>query len=279
MKSVIAFCAFAIVAAFGAGWAPAAGVQAASADKPASLAAAKSPSADKDATISLDADSHLVGWWKFDETSGKSAADSSTKGHAGVLEGGLSFETQSAPGRVGTAVSLGGKDGCVKIAGFKGVTGTQPRTIAAWIKTASPSGEIVSWGLDDYGKKWTMSFIRARVGVTPRGGYYYMKAAVNDNAWHHVAAVLKEGSPPNLHDDAKLYKDGAPAEVDDIGLLDLWPIETGESQDVRIGWRFKGLIDDLRLYDRALSDDEIKALSNPGSKEPSTGLKEKGKER
>ena len=279
MKIVIAFCVVAIAALFGLGSLQATGAQAASTDRPAGEAAAKSLSTEKDRTIALDTDAHLVGWWRFDETSGKSAADSSKKGHPGVLEGGLSFETHSAPGRIGTAINLDGKDGCVKIAGFKGVTGTQPRTIAAWIKTASPSGEIVSWGLNDFGKIWTMSFIRSRVGVTPKGGYYYMKAGVHDNAWHHVAVMVREASPPNLHDDVKLYKDGVPAEIDDIGLLDLWPIETGDREDVRIGWRYKGLIDDLRIYDRALSDDEIKALSNPESKDPATSLKEKGKER
>jgi len=90
---------------------------------------------------------------------------------------------------------------------------------------------------------------------------------------------VREASPPNLHDDVKLYRDGVPAEIDDIGLLDLWPIETGDKEDVKIGQRYKGLIDDLRIYDHALSDDEIKALSNPESKDASTSLGEKGKER
>jgi hypothetical protein len=63
-----------------------------------------------------------------------------------------------------------------------------------------------------------------------------------------------------LHDDVKLYKDGGPAEIDDIGLLDLWPVETGQADDVRIGRRWKGLIRDLRIYDRALSDREVETL-------------------
>ncbi len=87
-----------------------------------------------------------------------------------------------------------------------------------------------------------------------------MKAPVNDDRWHHVAVVVREASPPNLHDDVKLFLDGELAEIDDIGLLDLWPIDTGEKQDVTIGRRFKGAIDDLRIYNRPLSEDEIKAL-------------------
>jgi hypothetical protein len=220
--------------------------------------------------VTLDTDPHLVGWWKFDEASGKSATDSSRLGHSGVLEGGLSFETHSAQGRTGKAIRLeGNKDG-VRIGGYKGVIGTQPRTIAAWIKTSGSGGDIVRWGKDEPGQMWIFGHIRGRIGVTPKGGYYYMKAGTHDDAWHHVVVVVHEGTPPNLHDNVKLFRDGELAEVDDIGLLDLWPIETGQDLDVTIGRGFKGLIDDLRLYDRALSEDEVKALFKLESHRPLT---------
>jgi hypothetical protein len=89
MRIAIAFCAVSIAAMSGWGLAQAASARAASRDGPVS----------KDKTIALDTDAHLVGWWKFDETSGKSAADSSKQHHDGVLEGGFSFDTQSASGR------------------------------------------------------------------------------------------------------------------------------------------------------------------------------------
>jgi hypothetical protein len=214
----------------------------------------------------LDNDPHLVGWWKLDEIAGKSAADSSKGKHNGVLEGDLAFDKCSVSGRIGSALKFDGAKDSVRITGYKGVTGTQPRTIAVWIKTAATTGEVVSWGLDDHGKMWTLGFIRGRIGVTPKGGYLYMKDSTSDDAWHHVAAVVLEASPPNLHDNAKVYKDGEPAEIHDIGLLDLWPIETGDKLDVTIGRKFKGAIDDLRIYDRALSGDEIKALFKAGGK-------------
>ena len=71
---------------------------------------------------------------------------------------------------------------------------------------------------------------------------------------------MSGGDPPNLHDSVNLYLDGEGAEVHDIGLLDLWPIETGKEIDVRIGQGFAGALDDVRIYDRALSTDEVKAL-------------------
>ena len=207
----------------------------------------------------LDGDPHLVCWWKFDEEAGKTAADSSGKGHDAVLEGGMSFETHSAAGKIGKALRFEGGDG-IKVAGYKGITGTQQRTVSAWIKTKNTNGELVSWGLKDAGKMFTVGFIRARIGVTPKGGYLFMNAPTDDDQWHHVVAVVREASPPNLHDDVKLYRDGSAAEIGDIGLLDLWPIDTGDQEDVRIGQRYKGLIDDLRIYDRALSDHEVAAM-------------------
>jgi hypothetical protein len=215
----------------------------------------------------LDTDPNLVGWWKFDETAGKSAIDSSPHHRKGTLTGKLSFSENSVDGRIGRALRLDGRD-CVQVADYKGVTGTKPRTIAAWIKTGKSQGEITSWGADDFGKMWIFGFIRGRVGVTPNGGYLYMKAETHDGKWHHVAVVVHEAELPNLHDDVTLYKDGEIAEIHDIGLLDLWPIDTGNEIDLRIGRRFTGLLDDVRIYDRALSDEEVKAIFQLKSNEP-----------
>ena len=228
----------------------------------AGLTATKRTSATEDKPRTLDTDPNLVGWWKFDEVSGKTAADSSSHHRNGALKGGLSFEKDSVSGRINKALKLDGDDDYIEITGYKGVTGTRPRTVAAWVKTTTCEGEIMSWGADDYGKMWIFCFIegRKRIGVTPDGGYLYINDAIHDDKWHHVAAVVKDAELPNLHDDVTLYKDGTIAEIHDIGLLDLWPIETGSELDVRIGRGFKGLIDDVRIYDRALSEDEIRAL-------------------
>lgn len=224
--------------------------------------------ADKDAPMTLDKDPHLVGWWKLDETSGKAAADSSKHKRNGALKEKLSFDKDSAPGRIGKAIKLSGEDGYIEITKYKGVVGTKPRTVTAWIKTTTSNGEVMSWGADDFGKMFTFCFIRGRLGIRPNGGYYYMNDPVHDDQWHHVAAVIKEAELPNLHDDAVLYKDGVIAEIHDIGLLDLWPIDTGNDLDVTIGDGFKGLIDDVRIYDRVLSDEEVMALFKLQSNSP-----------
>ena len=206
--------------------------------------------------VALDSDPHLALWLKLDEATGKAVADSSGKSRDGTLQG----EGEWVAGRTGQALQLDGKKGFVEITGYKGISGAKPRTVAVWIRTKVSRGEIISWGLNDAGKMWTFGFIRGRVGMTPKGGYLYMNEETHDGKWHHVAAVLTGGDPPNLHDDVKLYLDGEPAAIHDIGLLDLWPIETGSEMDVRIGRGFEGCLDDVRLYDRALSKDEISGL-------------------
>ncbi len=213
----------------------------------------------------LDSEPSLVGWWKLHESTGTTAKDSSPRGHDAVLEGGLTFENRSAPAPVGTALKLNGKGECLLVRGFKGVSGTRPRTLAAWIKTAAPTGEIMAWGTNEFGKMWTFGFVRSRIGVTPKGGYLYMNAETHDDVWHHVAVVVQEAETPNLHDHVALYLDGAKAIIHDIGLLDLWPIDTGSDQDVRIGRGFNGLLADVRLYERALAEEEIQSLYERGT--------------
>ena len=200
-----------------------------------------------------------MGWWKFDESAGKTAADSSQHNRKGTLSGGLSFDKNSVEGKFGKALKLAKAD-TVEIKGYKGVTGTKPRTVTASIKTTQTSGDIVLWGTNDSGKQFRLGHIRGRIGFTPYGGYYYMKEYTKDDKWHHVAVVIMEADLPDIHDDVRLYLDGEIAEIDDIGLLGLLPIETGDELDVRIGGGYEGLIDDVRIYDRALSIDEVKAI-------------------
>ncbi|MHC4616665.1 MAG: LamG domain-containing protein [Planctomycetota bacterium] len=215
--------------------------------------------------VEPDVSRGLVAWWKFDDASGKAAADSSGNGHKGTLMGRLSFDGKSVEGRIGKALEFDGAEGYIEIEGYKGVTGTRPRTVAAWIKTKSDNGRILSWGRDEGGGMFIFGHVqgRGRIGVTPEGGYLYMNKKTNDDAWHHVAAVVEEAELPNLHDHVTIFLDGEVAEIHDIGILDLWPIETPAGQDVTIGKGFKGALDDVRIYDRALTEDEIRLLFTP----------------
>lgn len=217
--------------------------------------------------VALDKDPHLVGWWKFEETKGATAADSSKAKHNGTLSEGLTFEAASVEGKVGRALKLTA-DQYVEIKGYKGVTGTKPRSVAAWFKTKRNRGDIAIWGARDSGKQFRVGHIRGRLGITPFGGYYYMKEYTNDDKWHHIVLVITESELPNLHDNVRIFVDGKVAEVDDIGLLDLLPIETAKEADVRLGTGFEGILDDVRIYSRALVLDEAKTIYQGKSSKP-----------
>ena len=146
------------------------------------------------------------------------------------------------------------------------VTGIHSRTATAWIKTTE-YGEIVSWGDNIAGQKWifrvqesngTLGAIRVEVN----GGYQVGSTDVRDDEWHHVAAVLDSDGTPDATEIA-LYVDGI-LEANSATLDE--PINTAAGV-VRIGlapWHnrpFNGLIDDVRIYSRPLSNAELAGLA------------------
>ncbi|MBG30478.1 MAG: hypothetical protein CMI31_10830 [Opitutae bacterium] len=213
----------------------------------------------------------LVGWWKFDETNSAIAYDSSGNLRNGSLIGFDSNTTQWVQGKIGRALSLDGVNDYVNIDGYKGILGSSPRTTAAWVKTALGDAAIIAWGAVNTGQKWTFRIQTSSglVGATRleiNGGLIVGNVAVNDNQWHHVAAVLPAGSDNS--NQVVLYVDGANA---GSSYSTSNTINTVSDPDVLIGKRmyggshfFNGLIDDVRIYDRGLSAAEVQALYQLG---------------
>ena len=131
---------------------------------------------------------------------GNSAADSSGHKRDGTLKGELTFEKDSAPGKAGRAIRFDAKDALIEVKDYKGIAGTRTRTVAAWIKTTSAKGEIVSWGKEDFGQMFTFGYIRGRVGVTPNGGYLYMNA---ETARRQMAPRRGRGSASRIAEPAR----------------------------------------------------------------------------
>jgi hypothetical protein len=79
------------------------------------------------------------------------------------------------------------------------------------------------------------------------------RAKIPLNEWHHVAVVV---SPPTI----RMYLDGQlDAEKSGVGRLRLndGPMLIGDAGGY---WEYEGLIDEVRIYNRALSPDEVRAL-------------------
>jgi len=210
-------------------------------------------------------DPNLVGHWKLDVEGTGIVSDSSGNNHSGTLMGGASL----VPGFLGDAVEIATTGDYVEITGYSGVTGTQSRTVCAWIKTEA-TGEIVSWGENVAGQKWifrvqTSNGDPGTIRVEVNGGYSVASTDVRDGQWHHVAAVLVDDGSPDANE-ITLYLDGL-EEVISTELDE--PIDTASTGVVRIGdgpwnyWPFIGLIDDVRIYDRALTQPELQELAAP----------------
>jgi hypothetical protein len=202
------------------------------------------------------ADPNLVGFWKLDEGSGATAVDYSGYDHHGTITG----DPQWVDGYDGGALDFDGEGDFVETADYDGITGTHARTCSAWINTTTANRTILSWGQNVAGQKWRMRAdstggLRAEVN----GGYHYGVTNIADGYWHHVAVTFEDdGSPDAL--DILLYVDGQlDATADSLDE----PIDTAAGP-VRIGetpWHnspFIGVIDDVRIYDKVLTVDEIK---------------------
>lgn len=152
---------------------------------------------------------------------------------------------------------------------YDGLSGTAPRTVEAWVRTsanANPNNEgiqqiITDWGTFVTGGRFTFNIlwndaIRLEVGGNGVSG----TIPINDNVWHHVAAVYN----PDAANEIALYVDG---ELDTQGNLTV-ALNTVTGVDLRIGRRidnerdFLGLIDEVRVFDYARTQNEIQATMN-----------------
>ncbi len=210
------------------------------------------------------ADQSLVGWWKFDDGSGTKALDSSGYGHHGEFVG----SPEWTDGKIGGALRIS-LDNYVVVPGYKGVLGTTPRTCTAWIKTTTAPGVIFGWAPVVAGAKWIVRLNNdGELRCEVHNGYHYGTTILTDDQWHHIAVVLEDDGSPDVAE-TKLYVDGI-LETSNADIADE-PINTAEDMDVTIGqnphasnrW-FDGLLDDARIYDRALTVNEIQTVMAGG---------------
>ena len=206
-------------------------------------------------------DDMLVGWWELDESEGGTAYDSAN-GHNGTLNGNPTWRPSG--GRIGGALEFDGIGDYVEIEGYKGVTGTDPRTVTAWVRVKPNAStlSIVRWGTSNIsGATWSNVINGAgNLRVAVFNGNVVGDTAIDDDTWHHVAIVLPDKDDVKV-EDILLYVDGV--QEDTIITLGSQTIDTAVDMDVLIsqGGSFDGLLDDVRIYNYALSGEEIGALA------------------
>ena len=200
----------------------------------------------------------LVGWWKLDETEGALATDATGHGHAGALVG----DPLWAAGAVDGALELDGEGDYVDLGTGPDFDLTDQITIAAWVKvnafdmdwqaivTKGDTAWRLSRSMDD-----NLHF--ACTGMWPE--WVHGSANVNDAQWHHVAGVY-DGAELSLYVDGTL--DTSAATSGPINVNE-YPVYIGENAE-HPQREWNGLIDDVRLYNYALSQTEIQTLHDAG---------------
>jgi hypothetical protein len=209
--------------------------------------------------ISVD-DPSLMLWWTLDEGVGLTAVDWSGHDSHGAITG----DAEWALGYQGTAVAFD-EDVYVEATAYPGVTGADPRTLCAWVKTdeAFTNMTIMSWGENVTGQKWRMrQDVTGGLRIEVNGGYHYGVTNIGDGNWHHVAVTFEDDGTPNVLD-TLLYVDGGldatlNSQATDVNTAPTGAVRIGESPWHNAPW--KGLIDDARVYNKVLTVDELQQV-------------------
>ncbi len=205
-------------------------------------------------------------WYQCNETSGATLNDASGQGRNATVSGGYFWAT----GRSGNALSFNGSSGYAQLpSGI--VSGLNDFTIAAWVKLNTAN----TWSrIFDFGNNTTVNMF-----LTPQSGSNTLRYAITTGSnaneqqingsaslptgvWKHVAVTLSA----NL---GILYVDGA--EVGRNLNLTLKPAALGNTAANYLGRSqyadpyLNGLIDNFRIYNRALSATEVRNLYSSGN--------------
>jgi len=206
-------------------------------------------------------DPNLVGWWKFDEGSGTMALDGSGHGNNGTLKGGPEWVV----GHDDDALRFDGVDDYVEVPHDPSLTVDTEVTVMAWINTERHNSAGGDWQaiLAKSNNPRSYSFYTYTNGtlhfsVGASGAYIGSNSAgqVPLNEWVHVCAMV-------IDSHHQYYINGEDAGTGGTGTVlpgtaDTAAVRIGLSQEG--GNNFLGMIDDVRIYNKALTQDEIQLI-------------------
>jgi alpha-N-arabinofuranosidase len=221
------------------------------------------------ACTSPPADQGLVARWKFDEVQGVTAADSSGHGNSatvvnGKWEGGADGGTLVLDGSGDSVITVPLSDSLRATTRAITVSALAFRTAEHNVALVAHGYPTLFFGFHGSQFKWEISLDNGRGGVC----YADPKYRAELNRWYHVAATYNGWA-------ARLYVDGEEICKDwTWGAIKMpeVPFTIGSYLDDhgKIIDEMTGAIDDVRIYNRALSGDEIKALAASSRKQLSS---------
>jgi len=208
-------------------------------------------------------DPNLVGWWKLDEGSGTIVLDRSGHGNHGTLEG----DPQWVIGYNADALMFDGVDDFVEVPHADILTVDNEVTVMAWIYTSRHTGPpdqdyqgIVAKGNPPRSYSlYTQAAGTLHFSTTSEGAYVGSSSTgqVPLNEWVHVAAMVVNGTHVYYINGEHAGEGGGGITLP--GTADTANVVIGRTQEGR-NRSFLGMIDDVRIYNKALTQDEIEQV-------------------
>jgi len=218
-------------------------------------------------------DANLIGWWELDEGDGNTAADSSGKGNDGTIEG--AYLWVLGRNDVNSAVDFDG--GRVRVPDDPILRPKHQVSACAWIYYSDEQdwARILVKGADDF-ECYEIEIreddgvnFQVRDGNELEEGKYKRYAAESDedaldrDEWTHLAGTF-DGNTVKCYINGELAATNNDANAIVILSQDTNDLAIG-NQPESDGHPFEGMIDDVRVYDYGLSQEEVAYLATDGT--------------
>jgi concanavalin A-like lectin/glucanase superfamily protein/chitobiase/beta-hexosaminidase-like protein/parallel beta helix pectate lyase-like protein/uncharacterized protein DUF6298/collagenase-like protein with putative collagen-binding domain/uncharacterized protein DUF1565 len=216
----------------------------------------------------------LVAHWKFDEGMGTSASDASGNGNTATLVNGPSWST----GTVGKALYFDGVDDNLVVATSSSLNLSGSFTLSAWVNPASMSTDFRSILVKNYTYYLYASVAGYCGSGNPLGGFsggsdhntVCQASPLPVNTWTYLALTYDGAT-------LTLYRNGAAVAGAAVSGAPSSTTETLQIGASQYGEYFQGRIDEVRIYNKALTATEIQASYESQSprespKTPETGV-------
>ncbi len=205
--------------------------------------------------------SQEIAYLAFDETEGDIASDSSVNDYVGILIG--MDNSDWVGGNAGNALDFDGIDDYVAVDDIFAEIAGRDLTISAWVNApaTNPAPQFMI-GINAYngGNRLLLGTQADTATLTLyESGWHDTTATVIDNTWHHIAFVLDDSA-----NRITVYVDGSEAlsftSTISIAAGDL--LSLGQKYTALTpNYFYDGQLDEVKVYDRALSEAEIAALA------------------
>ncbi len=227
--------------------------------------------------------SGLVGHWTFDGADLVSnVVDKSGNGNHGNMSGFTSTSSAKVVGKLGQALKFDGVDDYINAGDIESIDTSTALSGCAWVKHTTITNDDGIFAKITGGSGDGFIFFRDDVGATSgrTDGYniYFADSGDTDtvriesatnasplNKWTQVCFTFQTATANGLH----LYVNGVEDANSPVSTASIGAINAGTAM-LSIGERldfsnpFNGTIDDVRIYNRALSASEVKQLYNLG---------------